>query len=157
MNLLLLNILLAIAWGALTGEFYPLNLLFGFLLGFGLLWLVFRSQDGQKYFTRLPKILEFIIFFLRELVLANLRVAVTVLRPKLDIHPGVIAVPLDLETDAEITLLMNLITLTPGSLSLDISDDHKVLYVHTIDFSDIDEFRRRLKDGLERRVIGIMR
>lgn len=157
MNLFLLNILLAIAWGALTGEFYPINLLFGYLLAFVLLWVIFRNQPGQKYFVRLPKIIEFIFFFLGELVLANLRVAVTVLSPRMDIQPGVIAVPLDLETDTEITLLMNLITLTPGSLSLDISDDHKVLYVHTIDFTDIDEFRHKLKDGLERRVMGIMR
>jgi multicomponent Na+:H+ antiporter subunit E len=157
MNLFLLNVLLAIAWGALTGQFYPLNLLFGFLLGFLLLWLIFRKQEGQRYFSRIPVILEFFLFFLKELIIANLRVARIVLTPRPRIRPGVIAVPLDLETDAEITLLTNLLTLTPGTLSLDVSSDHRMLYVHTIDYSDIEAFRAQIKNGFERRVMEIMR
>ncbi len=157
MNLFLLNVLLAIAWGALTGKFYPANLSFGFLLGFLFLWLIFRNQEGQKYFSRLPKIVEFTLFFLSELIKANLRVAKIVLTPRPRIHPGVIAVPLDLETDVEITLLTNLLTLTPGTLSLDVSTDQRMLYVHTIDYSDADAFRAQIKDGFERRVMEIMR
>lgn len=157
MNLFLLNLLLALAWGALTGQFYPANLLFGYLLGLLLLWIIFRNQKGQRYFSRVPKIVEFLLFFLRELVVANLRVARTVLSPRLSIRPGVIAVPLDLETDAEITLLTNLLTLTPGTLSLDVSTDHRILYMHTMDFSDADEFRSQIKEGFERRVLEIMR
>jgi multicomponent Na+:H+ antiporter subunit E len=157
MNLFLMNLLLALAWGALTGQFYPANLLFGYLLGFLLLWIIFRNQEGQRYFSRVPKIVEFLLFFLRELVVANLRVARTVLSPRLNIKPGVIAVPLDLKTDAEITLLTNLLTLTPGTLSLDVSTDHRILYVHTMDFADADEFRSQIKDGFERRVLEIMR
>lgn len=157
MNLFLLNLLLAIAWGALTGQFYPANLLFGYLLGFLLLWLIFRKQEGQKYFYRVPKIIEFLFFFIGELIRANFRVARTVLSPRLDIRPGVIAVPLDLKSDAEITLLTNLLTLTPGTLSLDVSTDHRILYVHTIDFSNPDEFRSQIKGGFERRVMEIMR
>jgi multicomponent Na+:H+ antiporter subunit E len=157
MNLFLLNLLLAIAWGALTGQFYPGNLLFGYLLGFLLLWIMFRNQEGQKYFHRVPKIIEFLLFFFAELIKANLRVARTVLTPRPRIRPGVIAVPLDLESDVEITFLTNLLTLTPGTLSLDVSTDHRVLYIHTIDFSDADEFRAYIKQGFERRVLEIMR
>lgn len=157
MNLFLLNLLLAIAWGALTGQFYPANLLFGYLVGFLLLWIVFRNRNGQKYFSRVPKIIEFAWFFLIELIKANLRVAKTVLSPRIRITPGVIAVPLDVKTDAEITLLTNLLTLTPGTLLLDVSTDHRVAYVHTIDFRDPDEFRAAIKDGFERRVLEIMR
>jgi multicomponent Na+:H+ antiporter subunit E len=157
MNLFLLNLLLALAWGALTGQFYPANLLFGYLLGLLLLWIIFRNQKDQRYFSRVPKIVEFLLFFLRELIVANLRVARTVLSPRLKIRPGVIAVPLDLETDAEITLLTNLLTLTPGNLSLDVSTDHRILYIHTMDFSDANEFRSQIKEGFERRLMEIMR
>ena len=157
MNLFLLNLLLALAWGALTSQFYPVNLLFGYLLGFLLLWIIFRNQEGQRYFSRVPKIIEFVVFFIRELVVANLRVARTVLSPRLSIKPGVIAVPLDLESDAEITLLSNLLTLTPGTLSLDVSTDHRILYVHTMDSADADEFRSQIKEGFEWRVMEIMR
>jgi multicomponent Na+:H+ antiporter subunit E len=73
--------------------------------------------------------------------------------------PGVVAIPLDARTDAEITLLANLITLTPGSVSLDLSEDKRWLYVHAmyIDGGDIDAYRRSVKEGLERRVLELLR
>jgi multicomponent Na+:H+ antiporter subunit E len=73
--------------------------------------------------------------------------------------PGVVAIPLDARTDAEITLLANLITLTPGSVSLDLSEDRRVLYVHAmyIDGGDVEAYRRSIKEGLERRVLELLR
>lgn len=81
------------------------------------------------------------------------------LAPESYICPGVIAVPLDARTDVEITLLANLITLTPGSVSLDLSEDKRVLYVHAmyIDGGDVEAYRRAIKDGLERRVLELLR
>ncbi len=75
------------------------------------------------------------------------------------ISPGVIAIPLDVRTDAEITLLANLITLTPGSVSLDLSEDKRTLYVHAmyIDGGDVEAYRRTVKEGLERRVLELLR
>ncbi len=73
--------------------------------------------------------------------------------------PGVVAIPLDARTDVEIALLANLITLTPGSVSLDLSEDRRVLYVHAmyIDGGDVEAYRRSVKDGLERRVLELLR
>jgi multicomponent Na+:H+ antiporter subunit E len=73
--------------------------------------------------------------------------------------PGVVAIPLDARTDFEITLLANLITLTPGSVSLDLSEDRRVLYVHAmyIDGGDVEAYRRSVKEGLERRVLELLR
>jgi multicomponent Na+:H+ antiporter subunit E len=73
--------------------------------------------------------------------------------------PGVVAIPLDARTDAEITLLANLITLTPGSVTLDISEDRCLLYVHAmyIDGGDVEAYRRSVKEGLERRVLELLR
>lgn len=95
---------------------------------------------------------EFIIFFLYELVLANLRLAKDSLRPTRELRPGIIAVPLELQTAWQIIVLSNLITLTPGTLSLDVSPDGKTLYVHAMDASDIESVRSGIKTGLERRV-----
>jgi multicomponent Na+:H+ antiporter subunit E len=74
-------------------------------------------------------------------------------------RPGIIAIPLDARTDLEITLLANLITLTPGTLSLDVSADRRVLYIHVmyIDNDDIEAVRRNIKDGFERRVLEGLR
>ncbi len=91
-------------------------------------------------------------FFLWELVLANLRVARDVLLPVGRLRPAIVAVPLDLKTDWQITLLAILITLTPGTLSLDVSTDRKVLFLHAMHVDDPEALRREIKSGFERRV-----
>ena len=58
---------------------------------------------------------------------------------------------------ADLTMLANLLTLTPGSLSLDVSEDRKTLFVHAMYIEDADQFRREVKEGLERRVLELMR
>jgi multicomponent Na+:H+ antiporter subunit E len=148
----LLNILLALSWMALTGQFSPTNFLEGFVLGYLMLWLVQRTLGASTYFSKVRQVLSFVAFFAAELLLANLRVAYSVLAPHKSLRPGVVAIPLDVETDMEITLLVNLITLTPGTLSLDVSADRQVLYVHTLYVDDVDEFRCQIKQGFERRV-----
>lgn len=80
-----------------------------------------------------------------------------VLRPQLNIKPGIVAIPLDVRSDAEITLLSNLITLTPGSLSLELSHNQQILFVHGISVDDEQEFVQKIKSGLEARTLEITR
>jgi multicomponent Na+:H+ antiporter subunit E len=152
--MLLLNLLLALAWMALTGLFDPLNFVAGFILGYLMLRLLQRPEDPKNYFQRAALIIRFGFFYLWELFISNLRVAVTVLSPRMHITPAVVAIPLDIESELSISLLANLITLTPGSLTLDISVDRKVLYVHTMYAKDIDQVRLGIKE-LERRVLEV--
>jgi multicomponent Na+:H+ antiporter subunit E len=152
----LLNILLAIAWSALTGQFTPLDLAFGFALGYGILWILRRQLRGERYFVKAPQIVRFAVYVLWEIILANLNVArVVLLTPKERIKPGIVAIPLDIRSDAEITMLANLITLTPGTLSLDVADDRSCLYVHAIAVGDPERFRRGIKNGFERLVYEV--
>jgi multicomponent Na+:H+ antiporter subunit E len=90
-------------------------------------------------------------------VVASLRVAWDVVTPPIYSRPGIIAVPLDAETDFEITVLGHLISLTPGTLSLDVSPDRRTLYVHAMFVDDPDELRRQIKAGMERRVLEALR
>jgi multicomponent Na+:H+ antiporter subunit E len=154
--MLLINILLALAWCALTGSFYPVNLLFGFGLGYLLLWLGQRRPEPSNYFVRAPRVIGFAFYYLWQLILANLRVTYDVITPRHHMRPAVLAIPLDVTTDAEITLLANLLTLTPGSLSLDVSEDRKVLYMHVMNMIDEEQTRREIKDGIERRIREIL-
>jgi multicomponent Na+:H+ antiporter subunit E len=71
--------------------------------------------------------------------------------------PGIVEVPLEAKTSLEITLLANLISLTPGTLSLDVSDDRKVLYVHAMYIDDKASFVKSIKNGFEKRLLAIMR
>jgi multicomponent Na+:H+ antiporter subunit E len=154
---LLLNLFLALAWLALTGNFTPINFISGFLLGYLVLWVIRRSGESREYFAKVPQTIGFVAFFIKELVIANIRVAYDVLTPRHRMRPGVIAVPLDVTTDTEITLLGSLITLTPGTLTLDVSPDKKVMYVHAMYIDDIDKVRLSIKQGFERRVIEMLR
>jgi multicomponent Na+:H+ antiporter subunit E len=91
-------------------------------------------------------------FFVWELVLANIRVAADVLNPSRRIRPAVVAIPLDVTKDGEILLLSMLINITPGSVTIDLSDDHKTLYVHVMHMKSAEVSRREIKEGFERRV-----
>jgi multicomponent Na+:H+ antiporter subunit E len=96
--------------------------------------------------------IKFVVIFLWEVVMANITIVQTVLSPKLDVTPAIIALPLDIETEAEITLLANMITLTPGTLSLDVSDDRSVLYVHAVDVKDPEKVKQDIKQVFEKLV-----
>ncbi|MBT8379402.1 MAG: Na+/H+ antiporter subunit E [Ignavibacteria bacterium] len=156
-NQFLLNILLAIAWMLLTGELTVENFIEGLIIGYLILWISKSALGGTKYFKKIPKAIGFFFYFIKELIVANLKVAFDIVTPKDYMQPGIIAVPLDAETDMEITLLANLITLTPGSLSLDVSRDKKTLYVHSLYIEDADELRKIIKQGLERKLLEVLR
>ena len=96
-------------------------------------------------------------WFLRELVLSALRVAWLVVQPKPRLHPGIIAYPLTVTTDAQITLLANMITLTPGTLSIDVSDDRRTLYIHAIDVTDREALIGSIAAGFETKILGVLR
>ncbi|WP_029037364.1 Na+/H+ antiporter subunit E [Salinimicrobium xinjiangense] len=151
----LANLLLTILWVAVTGTFEPANVLFGFFLSFFLLWMVTRGTGKKSYFKLVPRVISFFFFFLYELVKANLEVAYEVSTPKLNMKPGIVALPLDVKSDFGITLLANLITLTPGTLSLDVSEDKKIMYVHSMYIYDKQEFIKGIKNGFEKRIIEI--
>ena len=157
MNLLLINLLLMLAWVFVTSSFSEVNLLFGFLLGLVAIFLI-REQVGTiSYLVRIRRIISLALLFLKELVLSAVRVAVLVLRPNMNLKPGIFAYPLRVDRDFEITLLANLITLTPGTLSVDVSEDRSTLYVHAIDCSDPDSTRADIAEGFERKIMEAFR
>lgn len=153
----LTNILLAVIWMALTGKFSVTDFSFGLVLGYILMYISTRDKEDRKYFTKVPKTISLFFYFLYELVKANLQVAYDVATPKFFMNPGIIGIPLDAKTDLEITLLANMITLTPGTLSLDVSSDRKTLYVHAMYITNREEFIRSIKDGFEKRILEITR
>jgi multicomponent Na+:H+ antiporter subunit E len=102
--------------------------------------------------VKIGRVLGLAGFFLWELLVANVRVAADVLRPRTSIRPAVVAIPLDITSDAEILLLSALINITPGSVTIDLSEDRRTLYVHVMHIQDADTSRREIKTGFEYRV-----
>ncbi len=153
-----INLILTLVWSGLLGGITLSNLVSGFAVSYFLLWLVTRGQRGHDgYFGKLPRVLGFIGYYLWELVKSNAIIAYDVLTPTHHMKPGVIGIPIEAKTDLEITALANLITMTPGTLSLDISPDRKTLYVHAMYIHDPEELRREIKENFEPRVLALLR
>ena len=152
MKIFQLNLLLAGGWCALFGTFDSGTFIRGFLLAFAALSLSSRMAGQTAYFKRVLLAARLGAYFLYELAVSSLHVAWDVITPTHRSRPAIVAVPLDIEEPLQITVLANLISLTPGSLSLDVSPDGKTLYVHDMFVDDPDETRRRIKTGFERLV-----
>jgi multicomponent Na+:H+ antiporter subunit E len=152
MSLFLLNILLAVAWAALTGSFTLSGLAVGMALGFAALWVArpLFEDHGGGYFGRVWYSLKLTVLFLYELFASSIAVAWDVLTPRPRAKPGIVAVPLKAKGEAQVLLVTNLISLTPGTLSLDVTDDCNTLFVHAMFADDPDEIRSSITNGMER-------
>jgi multicomponent Na+:H+ antiporter subunit E len=153
----LMNLLLSFIWVALTGSMYYSNFLFGFLLGFFILWVMNLNEGDQRYFNRVPKTLGLLLYFIYEMLVANLQVAYDVITPKYFFKPGIVSYPLEATSDLEINLLSTMISLTPGTLILDISEDKKSIFIHVMYLKNKEQFISQIKNGFERRLLEITR
>jgi multicomponent Na+:H+ antiporter subunit E len=155
---LLGNVLLALAWAALQGELSLGTLVAGYVVGYAILLALVRGGvlHPSPYIGRVHRVIGLMMYFLWELVRANLRLALDVATPRFQMTPGIIAVPLDVTRDTEILLLSMLINTTPGSVALDVSPDRKILYVHVMYMTTPDAARHEIKTGFERRVLGVL-
>lgn len=151
MNLFSVNLLLAGVWATLAGVFTLGSLLTGFVLGFCALWVLRPLMDAPRgYFLRVLYWIRLIVLFHYELVLSSLIVLWDVVTPTHRSRPAIIDMPLDVRSDAGILLVTNLISLTPGTLVLDVAPDRSALRVHAMFGEDPDAVCRTLKDGMER-------
>lgn len=157
MNFALISIVLALIWASITASFTLLNLLLGWAIGLIALWFVREKIADPILFKKMRRIVGLTLLFFYELALSAFRVAILVLTPNLKAHlrPGIVAFPLTAKSDAEITLLANLITLTPGTLSVDVSDDRRFIYVHVLSVTNKAELIHSIADGFERKIIEV--
>ncbi|MDD5720660.1 MAG: Na+/H+ antiporter subunit E [Candidatus Krumholzibacteria bacterium] len=155
MILLTLNLVLAGLWVLVTGDPSWLNLGVGLALGYALLWWLWPRDEDRRYFGKLPQTVGFIAFLTVELVHSSLQVALGVMLPRRR-APAIVCVPLDVRSDVAITLLANLITLTPGTIALGLAQNRRHMLVHAMFATSDDALRRKIKDGYERRVLALL-
>jgi len=156
-NFAALTLLLAFVWASVTGNFSLLNLLLGASVSIVALWIIREHVTTPSYFKKFGRATSLALLFLYELALSSIRVALLVVSPNLKskLKPGIIAFPLTVTSDVEITLLANLITLTPCTLSIDVSQDKKVLYVHAIAVPDKQALIKEIASGFEAKIIEV--
>ena len=154
MILALMTIALAVIWALITGSFTAPNLGFGILVSAAALYILRDNVGRPNGVRRLWKIGALGGLFIRELLMSAIRVAGAVLLrdPARSLRPAIIAYPLSVRSDAEIAVLANLITLTPGTLSVDVSDDRSVLFIHALDLADRDALIAEIAGGFEAQV-----
>ena len=153
-----INLILAFVWAALIGSGIGLtSLMVGFLVGYAIMFILQPLFGQSGYCSKLYDGVLLVLYFHYELLVSSLQVVWDVLTPVQKSKPAIIAVPLDATTDAEITVLANLVSLTPGSLSIDISEDRTHLLVHAMFVDDPEQFKADVKRGMEKRVLEAMR
>lgn len=154
MNPLMIVIVLALIWAAMSGTFSGLNLLLGAGIGAIAVLLLRRSLGKGQSLRKVRSVVSLALLFVYELGVSAVRVAIVVLTPDLKsaLRPAIIAFPLSVKSDAEITLLANLITLTPGTLSVDVSEDRDLLYVHTLTLDTREALIADIAAGFEAKV-----
>jgi multicomponent Na+:H+ antiporter subunit E len=157
MKALLINLFLALVLASLMEEVTLSGLLISFAAGYLLLWWLKPLLGPTTYFQKVPQTLSLLMFFIKDVIHSNIRVAREVLSPRRKGRAGIVAVPLSIKSDFEIVLLVSLITLTPGTMAIDVSGDRKILYVHTMFVTSADDVRESIKNGLERRVLELFR
>ncbi len=159
MRTLLYNIFLTAIWGMLTMNLSVGNVIIGFIVSYMSLWFVQRKNKENRYFLFLPRFLAFSFLFFKEVTIGSFKILYDIITPRHYMNPGIIAVPLTAQTDLEITILANAITLTPGTISLAVSDDKSTLYVYSV-YLDRDDKQKSIdaiKNGLEKKLLEVLR
>lgn len=138
-----------VVWVALWGDLTLANVLWGLLLGVVALWLVPVQHKTHRVPVRPGAMLRFGAMFAWALVRASAVVAWEVVTPRNDIHEGIVAIPLRTTSPGLMTLIANAISLTPGTLTLEVRRAPPTLYVHVLHLREIEDVRadiHRLED-----------
>jgi multicomponent K+:H+ antiporter subunit E len=148
-----LTLLLAVVWTLLQNQISAGMVVFGIILGITIPWMTsIWWPDTPKGF-RLGKMMTYSIMVLWDILVANVQVAWIVLTvPNAKLKPAWIAIPLDLRQPEAITLLAGTITLTPGTVSADLSDKGHSLLVHVLHTDDPDAVIAEIKTRYEARL-----
>ncbi len=151
---LLTVLAVALLWVFLAANLTLYNLFIGALLG--LLFLSVVRREGERSFpARLVGFARFVAQFLYELFISNIAVALLAVKPRPRLHPHIIAVPLNVKSDAAITLLSAAITLLPGTVAMGVSADRSLLYAHAIGEADVEKSRNSVT-RIERLILRFM-
>lgn len=133
------SILLLLVWLMLNTTISLGHILLGSLLAIVIPLLCEPLRVPQVKIKRPFKAISYIFFVLKDVVVANFEVAFLVVGPMKKIKPGLVAVPLDLCDTLPLTVLASTVTMTPGTVSADVSKDEKWLYVHVLNMPDDEQ------------------
>ena len=151
------NLLIMLGWAAASGDFTSPGLAAGFAVGFASLWPARGLFGENRYHARAVAAVLLLLRFLYELVVSSVQVAGVVLNPFSRPKGQFVTMPLEAESDVEILLTANLISLTPGTLTVDVAPDRSSLSIHAMSDGDAEAMAADMKAALERPVLEALR
>lgn len=151
----LLNIFIAILWVLLKDEEVVTlqTVVTGFIIGSFIIWIMRRFFGKSFYLQRVVAIIQLLLIFASEIFHSSIVVIKHILSPRLDLEPGIFAYETILTSDWEVTTLSLLLTLTPGSVVMEVNETGNVIYVHAM---DIKRYQGDLERSLKRFEKAIM-
>ncbi|MDP5216927.1 Na+/H+ antiporter subunit E [Ruegeria sp. 2205SS24-7] len=148
-----LTLLLTLVWQLLVNDLSLNSLLFGFFLGIVIPVVTMPYWPNRPKLQNIPMVIEYILVVLYDIVVANIAVARIVLfKPDAARTPAWVRIPLELRSPEAIAVLAGTITMTPGTLSADLSAKGHSLLVHCLDTDDPEAVRDEIKQRYERRL-----
>ena len=154
-SVLLLNFLVAFVWQAMQPQTGPGDYILGFVVGFVMLALIYRPYGRRTWGA-----VSYGVYLVWAILKSSVQVAAIILSPHARLRQGIVTIPVEPCTDFELALLASSITLTPGTLSIDVGTEpggQRVLYVHNLVVDNPDEMRRQIKSDFERRIMRFTR
>jgi multicomponent K+:H+ antiporter subunit E len=151
-----LTLLLVVVWQMLVNKVTPGNLVLGLILGLIIPMITAPYWPDRPRLRSIPRIVEYVAVVIWDICVANVQVAIIILfKANANTRPAWITIPLELKTPEAITVLAGTITMTPGTVSSDLSADGRSLLVHCLDAPDPDAVRDDIKARYERRLMEI--
>ncbi|MBX2999900.1 MAG: Na+/H+ antiporter subunit E [Caldilineaceae bacterium] len=146
-------LLLLIVWLMLTAKLTLPNVVLGVVVALIAIAVTQQTNIARRGY----RMFLLAIFFIWEVLVANVRIAIAILRPRLQLQPAIIAIPVEELSEPELVVLATFLTLTPGTLSVDVAPDQSTLYVHTFNLIDAEQFRREVKGNVQRAIQEVFR
>jgi len=155
----ILNLFIATLWLLLQDEVTPQfsTFLMGFVVGMGILYAMHRFYGTQFYMRRVFSIIKLLWLFNWELFLSSYSVLRQITTPKLNITPGIFTYKTVLKGDWEITALALLLTLTPGSVVMEVSEEGDIFYIHAMDIEESKDAVIRSIGKFEQAIMEVTR
>ena len=137
--------------------FYLSTFITGYLIGIGIVLIMQRFFGSQFYLLRVYSAIKLLLIFISELFQSSILILKQILSPKLNIKPGIITYEHNMEGDYELTTLALLLTLTPGSVVMEVSPDGKIFYIHAMDVEESREALLRSIKTFEKAIMEVTR
>ncbi|MGE4273748.1 MAG: Na+/H+ antiporter subunit E [Desulfitobacterium sp.] len=154
---LLLNGFTAFLWMLFRDTWSVADFFMGYLVGLALIFIMKRFFKAPFYLIKLWAMVKFLYVAIREIISSSIFVLKLVIKPRMEFKPGIFALHTQLEGDGEVTLLSLLITLTPGSVVLEVSPDGKILYIHAMDLANVKDTVLKSIHALEKAIMEVTR